>query len=72
MRARQNVVFELGLFIGMLGRDKVAVLYEQGVELPSDMSGILYTSLDSDGAWKLSLGRELLAAGVAVDLNRAI
>jgi predicted nucleotide-binding protein len=71
-RARQNVVFELGMFIGRLGRSKVAVLYEHGVELPSDMNGILYTSLDSTDAWKLALGRELLAAGVAVDLNRAI
>jgi predicted nucleotide-binding protein len=72
LRARQNVVFELGLFIGMLKRKNVAVLYEENVELPSDMNGVLYTPLDSTGAWKLSLGRELLAAGVAVDLNRAI
>lgn len=70
-RARQNVVFELGFFIGALGRSRVAVLYEEGVELPSDMDGILYSVLDSRGAWKLSLGRELRAAGFAVDLNRA-
>src|SRR6266704_2091445 len=70
-RARQNVVFELGFFIGALGRSRVAVLYEETVELPSDMNGILYTTLDSQGAWKLSLGRELRAAGFAVDLNRA-
>ena len=72
LRARQNVVFELGMFIGRLGRSKVAVLYEHGVELPSDVNGILYTPLDSAGAWKLSLARELLAAGIAVDLNRAM
>jgi predicted nucleotide-binding protein len=72
MRARQNVVFELGLFIGLLGRSSVAVLYEQGVELPSDMNGVLYTALDNAGAWKLNLARELLAAGVSVDLNQAI
>src|SRR6266704_784967 len=36
-RARQNVVFELGFFIGALGRSRVAVLYEETVELPSDM-----------------------------------
>ncbi len=69
-RARQNVVFELGFFIGALGRSRVAVLYEETVELPSDMNGILYTTLDSQGAWRLSLGRELRAAGFAVDLNR--
>ena len=70
-RARQTVVFELGFFIGALGRSRVAVLYEETVELPSDMNGILYTTLDSQGAWRLSLGRELRAAGFAVDLNRA-
>jgi len=70
-RARQNVVFEPGFFIGALGRSRVAVLYEETVELPSDMNGILYTTLDSQGAWQLSLGRELRAAGFAVDLNRA-
>jgi predicted nucleotide-binding protein len=71
LRARQNVVFELGFFIGALGRSRVAVLYEEAVELPSDMNGILYTVLDSKGAWKLSLGRELRAAEFAVDLNQA-
>ena len=70
-RARQNVVFELGFFIGALGRSRVAVLYEDGVELPSDMNGILYTILDAQGAWRIGLGRELRAAGFAVDLNRA-
>jgi predicted nucleotide-binding protein len=71
-RARQNVVFELGFFIAALGRSKVAVLYEEDVELPSDMSGVLYTPLDAGGAWKLALGKELRAAGLSVDLNRAV
>jgi hypothetical protein len=71
-RARQNVVFELGFFIAALGRSKVAVLYEEGVELPSDMSGVLYTPLDARGAWKLALAKELRAAGLSVDLNRAV
>jgi predicted nucleotide-binding protein len=71
-RARQNVVFELGFFVAALGRSKVAVLYEEGVELPSDMSGVLYTPLDAGGAWKLVLGKELRAAGLSVDLNHAV
>jgi predicted nucleotide-binding protein len=70
-RARQNVVFELGFFIGTLGRSRVAVLYEENVELPSDMNGILYTTLDTQGAWKISLGRELRSAGFSVDMNKA-
>jgi predicted nucleotide-binding protein len=71
-RARQNVVFELGFFIGALGRSRVAVLHEEGVEKPSDISGILYTPLDEGGAWRLDLAKELRAAGLQVDLNRAV
>ena len=41
-RARQNVILELGYFIGLLGRDRVCCLYKQAVELPSDISGVLY------------------------------
>ncbi|MEV6831221.1 nucleotide-binding protein [Amycolatopsis sp. NPDC051102] len=70
-RARQNVVLELGLFLGLLGRDKVAALYEEGVEIPSDYSGVLYISLGGEG-WKLKLATELKNSGIDVDLNRAI
>jgi len=41
-RARQNVVLEFGYFIGLLGRDRVCCLHKGGVELPSDMHGIVY------------------------------
>lgn len=68
-RARQNVVFELGFFIGALGQENVAVLYEESVELPSDFNGITYISLD--GEWKANLGRDLRSAGIEVDMNKA-
>ena len=45
-RARQNVIFEFGYFIGKLGRANVCGLYCEGVELPSDYSGVLYTKVD--------------------------
>lgn len=42
-RARQNVVFEQGLFIGALGRDKVCCLLNVDVkDKPTDIDGILY------------------------------
>ena len=66
-RPGQNVVLELGFFLGKLGRDKVAVLREPGVELPSDYDGVMYISLDSAGAWKLVLMRELKRAGLDVN-----
>lgn len=71
-RARQNVVFEFGYFIGRLGRNRVCALYVEGVEIPSDYSGVLYTKLDSSGAWRLELAKELKAAGLPVDMNLAL
>ena len=56
---RQNVVLEMGFFYGRLGREHVAVLYEDGVELPSDTDGIAYIPIDGAGAWKSKLLREL-------------
>ncbi len=70
VRARQNVVFELGFFFGKLGRRRVVALYEEGVELPSDISGVLYKSLA--GNWHTELGRELRAAGIKVDLSKLL
>jgi predicted nucleotide-binding protein len=71
-RSRQNVVLELGFFIGTLGRGHTAILYEPGVELPSDLDGLVYIDLDAQGAWRLKLAKELKAAGVSVDLNKAM
>ena len=63
-RARQNVIFELGYFIGKLGRDRVLALYDDGVEQPSDYSGVEYISFAGD--WKADLIRELAAAGFSI------
>lgn len=71
-RARQNVVLELGYFVARIGRKRVLVLNEGGIELPSDYTGVLYVPLDEAGAWRLSIARELRAAGLAVDLNKAL
>jgi Predicted nucleotide-binding protein containing TIR-like domain len=69
-RARQNVIFELGYFVGTLGRAHVCTLIEDGVELPSDFSGVLYVPLDDSGNWKFRLASEIKAAGIHIDLNR--
>jgi len=49
-RARQSVVFELGFFIGRLGREKVCAIYTEGVELPSDSHGVVYIPVGTAGA----------------------
>lgn len=65
-RARQNVVFEMGYFIALLGRERVMLLLQPGVEEPSDLKGVVYTPLDKDGAWKYRLVKELREQGYAV------
>lgn len=54
-RARQNVILELGYFIGRLSRTRVCALYVEGVELPSDIHGVLYVPLDAGGVWRWKL-----------------
>jgi predicted nucleotide-binding protein len=71
-RARQNVILELGFFVGALGRGRVALLYEEEVELPSDISGVLYLPLDDAGAWKRKLAREMQAAEVGIDAQKVL
>jgi predicted nucleotide-binding protein len=71
-RARQNVILELGYFIGRLGRGKVCALKADGVELPSDILGVAWTPLDPGGAWKRGLAKELEAAGYRFDWNFAM
>jgi predicted nucleotide-binding protein len=69
-RARQNVIFELGYFVGMLGRGRVCLLRKGDVEMPSDLFGIVYTDLDSAEGWKHRLVAELKAAKIDFDANR--
>jgi hypothetical protein len=71
-RARQNVIFELGFFIGALGRERVCALYRGEVEIPSDFSGVLWILMDSEGAWQFKLAKEIKAAGFGIDLNRLV
>ena len=65
-RARQNVVFEAGYFMGKLGRDHVVILADNGIELPSDLSGVVYSNRDN---WQVELLKELKAMGYAIDFN---
>ena len=72
LRARQNVIAELFLFIGRLGRSQICVLHEDGVEIPSDCAGLLYVPFDQNDGWMLRLSREMASAGLAIDLNRLV
>jgi predicted nucleotide-binding protein len=69
-RARQNVIFELGFFYGKLSRQRVCAILKEGVEFPSDISGVIYKKADAAGAWKFELAKEMKAAGLEIDFNK--
>ena len=70
-RARQNVVFEMGFFMGKLGRDRVFLLLDNDVEKPGDLDGIIYHPTNNE-TWKYDLVKELKSIGYNVDANKLL
>lgn len=70
-RARQNVIAELGYFIGRLGRNHVSIIHRGNTEIPSDFKGLGYISFD-DKSWKYDLAKELKSAGYDIDINKLL
>lgn len=71
-RPRQNVLLELGYFIGRLGREKVCALKRGSLEIPSDFAGVVWQPMDDNGGWKQALAKELEAAGHVMDWNKVM
>lgn len=71
-RARQNVILELGYFLGRLKRNRVCALKVGNVEIPSDFGGVVYVPFDDSDRWKEALGKELEEAGFEIDWNKAM
>lgn len=61
-RERENEFFELGYFIGKMGRQNVRVLSEEIFKRPPDVDGVLFVPLDE--RWRERLNRELLDSGI--------
>lgn len=71
-RARQNVVFEHGYLIAKLGRQNVCALVKGDIEIPTDISGVVYIPMDDGGAWRLAVAKELRNAGYPIDMNKVV
>ena len=71
-RARQNVVFEHGYLIGKLGRERVCALVKQSVQTPGNIDGVTYKSMDSAGAWKTEILKEMKSVGIEVDASKLL
>lgn len=68
-RARQNVIFEAGYFMGYLGRENIIMIADKSVEIPGDLSGMVYTTKDN---WEFEMLKELNAAGMKIDMNKLL
>ena len=68
-RAHQNVIFELGYFIGKLNPNRVCLLYKEGVELPSSIRAVVYVPMDSADDWKLKLSQGMRDAGLPINMK---
>jgi predicted nucleotide-binding protein len=68
-RARQNVILELGYFVGKIGRNRVCCLYQGNIELPSDVNGVVYKRFKESlkGCFE-EIVKELKAAGYSIDI----
>lgn len=65
-RARQNVILEHGYLMAKLGRENTLALKKGSVETPSDIQGLVYTTMDEHKAWQYKLVDELKASGYNV------
>ena len=68
--ARDNVIFELGLFMGRLGRERTFILHEAGARLkiPTDLSGVTMATYE----WPRADRNYRAAVGSACDSIREV
>ncbi|CAA0159127.1 STING domain-containing protein [Tenacibaculum maritimum] len=70
LQARDNVLFELGLFIGRLGIDKCAFLVSDDVKIPTDFGGIKLSMYNKTNLFdKIKEIQELFLKSTHIDLN---
>ena len=69
-RAHQNVIFELGYFIGKLNPNQVCLLYTEGVELPSGIRDVAYVPMDRNNDWQLKIRQGMQDAGLPIDMSQ--
>ncbi len=71
-RCRQNVVFEHGLLIGLLGRDRTCAIVHGDVEVPSDIHGMIYEQVRDLKGEAIKIARVLKNAGYSIDATKLL
>jgi len=71
LRARQNVVLELGMVLARLGRKHVAILIKgDGIERPSDIDGLIWVKFNTHiSEVKNGLAAHLQEAGFSIQVK---
>lgn len=62
----RNVLFELGYYIGRLGKSRVCALYKGHNKPPRDYEGISCLTISDNQVWRRLLGMELKEAGFEI------
>jgi predicted nucleotide-binding protein len=71
-RARQNVVLELGYFLAKLEKSRIAILADEGLELASDYSGVIYIPWQSGDGWRVPLAKAMRGKVIPFNVNKAL
>ena len=70
-RARQNVILEMGMVLASLGRKRVVILKKGNLEIPSDISGIVYLEFNNHvREIVVKLAQRIRNAGIQIDAAR--
>lgn len=72
LRARQNVVLELGYFLAKLEKNRIAILADEGIELASDYDGVIYIPLQSGDGWRVQLAKAMKGKVPLFNVNKAL
>ena len=68
----QNILLDLGFFLGALGKERVRVLHKEDIGPALRYYGIGSIPLDDSDVWELLLAREMKRAGVEIDMNKIV
>jgi predicted nucleotide-binding protein len=66
----KTLFFEHGFLMGKIGRENVAAMVKGYIEVPNDISGVVYIAIEND--WKLALAKELRKSGYQIDMNKVV
>jgi predicted nucleotide-binding protein len=69
-RANQNIIFELGYFLGRLGKQNVVAIYRKNkdFETPNNINGVVW--IEYKTGWYFELIKQLQANNYDVDANK--